>query len=158
MAAVTVRDQAPAGRADELDALGKALRRMLASLRKLRGRQSRLGGQEVSHAQFELLIELFERGRLSVGELAEAAQLTPATVTGMLDHLVAGGHVERKHSEQDRRVVVCTLTDQGGSEVKAFREAKRARWQSALADVPVEDLQAAARVLDRIGEIFEEAS
>jgi DNA-binding MarR family transcriptional regulator len=103
-------------------------------------------------------MELFDRGELSVGELAEAAQLTPATVTGMLEHLVAGGHVARRNSRQDRRVVVCALTDDGRREVKAFREAKQARWQSALADVPVDDLQAASRVLGRIGEIFEEAS
>jgi DNA-binding MarR family transcriptional regulator len=145
-------------RADELAELGSALRGMLASLRKLRGRQARLGGEEISHAQFELLIELLERGELSVGELAEAAQLTPATVTGMLDNLVDCGRVERKHSKQDRRVVVCALTVQGQGEIEALKASKQARWESALADLPAADLRAAARVLTRVGEMFEEAS
>src|SRR5581483_10809597 len=79
----------------ELLDLGKAFRRVFRSLRQLRGRDTHLIGSEVSHAQMELLIELSEQGPLSVGELALAAQLTPATVTQMLDHLAASGHVQR---------------------------------------------------------------
>jgi DNA-binding MarR family transcriptional regulator len=125
-------------------------------VRRLRGRQACLGGQEISHAQFELLIELLERGRLPVGELAAVAQLTPATVTGMLDHLVAGGHVVRSRAEYDRRIVVCELTEQGRRELETHKAVKQARWESALADVPEEDLRAATRVLSRASSIFEE--
>jgi DNA-binding MarR family transcriptional regulator len=157
MASVTVPSARSSQRAAELEELGKALRGLLANLRRLRGRQTRLGGQEISHAQFELLIELLERGELPVGELAEASQVTPATVTGMLDHLVAGGHVERSPCERDRRVVMCALTAQGRREVQALKETKRARWERALEDVPVEDLKAATRVLTRASSIFEEA-
>src|ERR1700730_1131511 len=89
---------------DELVELGAAFRRVFRNLSRLRGRDTHLGGSELSHAQFELLIELEERGELSAGELATAARLTPATVTQMLDHLAAGGHVERTRSKSDRRV------------------------------------------------------
>ena len=157
MSPPTVTVDATQGRAGDLEELGKALRRVFAGLRRLRGRQARLGGLKVSHAQFELLLELLERGELQVGELAEAAEVTPATVTGMLDHLVAGGHVERTHSDHDRRVVVCRLTERGRREVRAFKASKRERWERALADVPQEELRAAARVLDRLGSFFEEA-
>jgi DNA-binding MarR family transcriptional regulator len=145
-------------RAAELDQLGKALRRVLANVRRLRGQQAHLGAQEISHAQFELLIELLERGRLPVGELAAVAQLTPSTVTGMLDHLVACGHVARSRAEQDRRVVVCELTAQGRREIEAHKAAKQAHWESALANIPSEDLRAATRVLTRVSSFFEEAT
>jgi DNA-binding MarR family transcriptional regulator len=145
-------------RAGELDQLGRALRRLLANVRRLRGQQAHLGGQQISHAQFELLIELLERGRLPVGELAAVAQLTPATVTGMLDHLVRCGHVARSRAEHDRRVVVCELTAQGRREITAHKAAKQARWESALANIPSEDLQAATRVLTSVSAFFEEAA
>jgi DNA-binding MarR family transcriptional regulator len=157
MSSAAVTSENTEGRASDLDELGRALRRMLASLRRLRGRQARLGGQEVSHAQFELLIELFDRGELPVGELADAAQVTPATVTGMLDHLVAGGHVERSPGAHDRRVVICRLTERGRREVGALKASKKERWERALAGVPEEDLRAATRVLDQVGSFFEEA-
>jgi DNA-binding MarR family transcriptional regulator len=154
----TPRKQTELRRAAELEELGRALRRLLANVRRLRGRQARLGGQEISHAQFELLIELLERGRLPVGELAAVAQLTPATVTGMLDHLVVCGHVVRSRAEYDRRIVVCELTEQGRRELQAHRAVKQARWENALADVPEEDLRAATRVLSRASSVFEEAA
>ncbi len=88
---------------EELTALGKAFRRVFRSLSRLRGRDTHLGGSELSHAQFELLIELHERGELSAGELAAAARLAPGTVTQMLDHLATDGHVKRVRSQTDRR-------------------------------------------------------
>ena len=149
------RARAPAPRVTEL---AQAFRRVFRTLNRLRGRDTHLGGSELSHAQFELLIELDDRGGLSAGELATAAQLTPATVTQMLDHLADCGHVERTRSETDRRVVVSRLTPAGRRKIRAKREAWKSRWEQALADMPAEDLEAAARVLDRLGAMFEEAS
>jgi DNA-binding MarR family transcriptional regulator len=142
----------------QLHELGLAFRRVFRTLNRIRGRDTHLGGGQLSHAQFELLIELFDRGELSAGELAAAASLTPASVTQMLDHLAESGHVERARSDSDRRVVVSRLTTQGARKTQARREEWRDRWEQALAGVPAEDLQAAARVLERLGAMFEEAS
>jgi MarR family transcriptional regulator, organic hydroperoxide resistance regulator len=142
--------------AAELTELGQAFRRVFRSLSRLRGRDTHLAGTELSHAQFELLIELYEQGELSAGQLAAAAQLTPATVTQMLDHLAAGGHVERARLETDRRVVVSRLTTRGRGEIEAKRERWQGRWEQALADMDVEELRAATRVLTRLQAVFED--
>jgi DNA-binding MarR family transcriptional regulator len=147
----------PTKRSSELDELGAAFRRVFRSLNRLRGRDTHLGGSELSHAQFELLIELDERGELSAGDLAAAARLSPATVTPMLDHLAECGHVERLRSETDRRVVVSRLTPQGARKIEAKREAWRSRWEKALEGVQGEDLRAATRVLELLGAVFEDA-
>jgi DNA-binding MarR family transcriptional regulator len=141
----------------ELQDLGKAFRRVFRSLRRLRGRDTHLLGSEVSHAQMELLIELSEQGPLSAGELATAAQLTPATVTQMLDHLAACGHVERTRSDSDRRVVVTCLTGQGEAKVHAKRALWQRRWETTLAGVDAEELRVATRVLERLNAVFEDA-
>jgi len=136
--------------------LGAAFRRVFRALSRLRGRDTHLGAGELSHAQFELLIELYERGELSVGELANAARLTPATVTQMLDHLAHQGHVERARSESDRRVVVSRLTAQGASKIEAKRAAWQGRWEQALAGTDARELRAATRVLARLATVFED--
>lgn len=141
----------------ELDELGKAFRRVFRSLNRLRGRDTHLGGSELSHAQFELLIELHERGELPAGELAAAARLTPATVTQMLEHLADCGHVERARSETDRRVVVSRLTAQGRRKIEAKRAAWQGRWQAALEGMEPAELHAATRVLERLSVVFEDA-
>jgi DNA-binding MarR family transcriptional regulator len=144
--------------AAELLELGKAFRRTFRSLSRLRGRDTHLGSTELSHAQCELLFELEERGELSAGELACAAQLTPATVTQMLEHLAASGHVERARLERDKRVVVSRLSSRGRREIEAKREKWQGRWEQALADVDVEELRAATRVLTRLQAVFEDGA
>ncbi len=136
--------------------LGLAFRQVFRALSRLRGRDTHLVGTELSHAQFELLIELDERGELPAGELAAAARLTPATVTQMLDHLAECGHVERVRSETDRRVVVSRLTAQGRAQIEAKRAAWQSRWQAALGDVSERDLRSATKVLRRLGEMFDD--
>jgi MarR family transcriptional regulator, organic hydroperoxide resistance regulator len=144
--------------APQLIELGMTFRGVFRTLNRLRGRDTHLDGQELSQAQFELLIELDDRGELPAGELAAAARLTPGTVTQMLDHLAACGHVARVRSETDRRVVVSRLTPEGRRKIRAKREAWKRRWEQALEDVPVEDMQAATRVLERLGQMFEDAA
>jgi DNA-binding MarR family transcriptional regulator len=143
---------------EEATELGLAFRSVFRTLSRIRGRDTHLGGAEISHAQFELLGELYERGELSAGELAAAARMAPGTVTQMLDHLAACGHVERARSETDRRVVVSRLTAAGRRKLQAKREAWARRWNGALEGLGPEELRIATRVLERIGAMFEEAA
>jgi DNA-binding MarR family transcriptional regulator len=141
----------------ELTDLGRAFRRVFRGLIRMRGRDTHLGGTELSHAQFELLIELYERGELPAGELAAAARLSPAAVTQMLDHLAESGHVERVRSSSDRRVVVSRLTPQGRRKILAKRAVWQRRWEHALDGLSARDLRAATRVLERLSAVFEDA-
>jgi DNA-binding MarR family transcriptional regulator len=149
---------AAGGLSPQLTELGLTFRHVVRTISRLRGRDTHLQGSELSQAQFELLIELDERGELPAGELAAAARLTPATVTQMLDHLAACGHVERLRSATDRRVVVTRLSEQGREQIAAKRSVWQARWQDALGDVSERDLRAATRVLQRLGTMFDEVS
>jgi DNA-binding MarR family transcriptional regulator len=142
-------------RSGELTELLLAFRRVFRSLNRLRGRDTHLGGGELSHAQYELLIELSERGQLPAGELAAAARLAPGTVTQMLDHLADCGHVERVRSEVDRRVVVSRLTPQGRRKIDAKRKESECRWEQALQGISSDELRAATRVLQRLGAMVE---
>lgn len=148
--------EAPGAREEQLEELRVAFRSVFRSLSRLRGRDTHLAGGQLSHAQFELLLELCERGELQAGELATAAGLTPGTVTQMLENLAASGHVERDRSETDRRVVVSRLTPSGRRAIEAKREAWQSRWQLTLADVELDELRAATRVLEHLGAMVEE--
>jgi DNA-binding MarR family transcriptional regulator len=143
-------------REESLTELGQAFRRAYRSLRRLRGRDTHLLGGEISHAQLELLAELRERGPLPAGELAHVAGLSAATVSQMLDHLAADGHVKRVRSETDRRVVLIELTTLGRRRVETTKALWRERWVAALEGVDDEELRITSSVLQRIGAVFEE--
>jgi MarR family transcriptional regulator, organic hydroperoxide resistance regulator len=142
----------------QLKALALAFKRAFRSVGRLRGRDTHLEEGQLSHAQYELLSELRERGALPAGELAAAARLTPATVTQMLEHLAAEGHVERVRSDSDRRVVVSRLTPQGTRQIEAKHAAWRSRWEQATAGLSPQQLRGATVVLERVAAMFEEAS
>lgn len=143
-------------REERLTELGQAFRRAYRSLRRLRGRDTHLLGGEISHAQFELLAELRERGPLPAGELAHVAGLSAATVSQMLDHLATDGHVKRVRSDADRRVVLIELTALGRRGVEETKALWRERWEEALEGTSDEELRVAGGVLQRIGAVFED--
>lgn len=63
--------------------------------------------------QLLLMQTLRDKGSVSVGELAQDISLSQATVTSILDRLEKKGLVFRERSQQDKRRVYATLTDEG---------------------------------------------
>lgn len=140
---------------DAADRLGQSFKAAQAALRRMRGRETRHPG-ELSYSQYSLLFSLVGHDALSVSELGDAASLTPASVTEMLDGLVAAGLVGRHRSERDRRVVLTSLTEHGLAVVEARRAQVEPRWRAALAGFSDEELVVAADVLQRLAQMFDE--
>ena len=141
-------------RAESLEALGAAFKRAMVAVRRLRGRETHRPGA-LSFAQYQLLFALADHDELSSGELAHAADLSPATVTQMLDSLVEHGLVTRVRSETDRRIVTCSLTDSGRDVIARRRALFQGTWDDALAEFSVAELAVAAAVFDRIAMMFD---
>ncbi len=143
-----------AERARAAERVGRAFKGAIAAVRRLRGRETQRPG-EIPFAQYALLFELAERGELAAGELAAAAELAPATVSVMLDHLVCAGLVVRTRSERDRRIIVSRLTEAGRERVAARHARVVPLWDAALAEFDAGELATAATVLERLRELFE---
>ena len=134
--------------------LSAAFKRAMVAVRRLKGRESQRLGQ-LSFAQYGLLHGLSGHSECSARELAEHSDLSPATVTQMLETLEAAGLVTRARSVRDRRVVFSELTERGAA-VLAERQAHvEGRWQTAIAEFSEDELTAAARVLHRVADVFE---
>jgi MarR family transcriptional regulator, organic hydroperoxide resistance regulator len=126
-----------------------AVRAMHAAARRLRGREAK-GRGTTGSGQLYLLMLLAQDGELTGGQLAVAAELTPATVTQMLDGLEADGLVERERSKVDRRVVHNRLTDKGREVQVARQDEIEMRWAELLGTMSLADLEAGARVLVQV--------
>ncbi len=141
---------------DPPEQFGSSFRAATAALRRLRGRETHRPGA-LSHAQYSLLFGLaMDSGARPAGELASAAALSPATATQMLDGLVRQRLIHRARSEDDKRVVLISLTERGRRVVGERRALYEPRWRAALAEFSDHDLLTAAAVLDSIRELFEE--
>ena len=133
--------------------LGVAFKRAMVAVRRLRGRETHRSGQ-ISYAQYGLLFGLAGMCERSARDLAEHADLAPATVAQMLESLEAHGLVTRTRSEQDRRVVLSSLTEHGEQLVAERHAQMEPRWRAALDQFDDAELLIAARVLDRLADYF----
>jgi len=93
-------------------------RRVLAAIRRIVHGVDRHSKQVerasgVTVPQMVVLTAIRRLGEVTSGRVSEAASLSPATVTTILDKLEARGFVERYRNLQDRRVVHSRLTAAG---------------------------------------------
>ncbi len=134
-----------------------AFKRAMVAVRRLRGRETQRPDQ-VSFAQYGLLFSLSGADERSARDLAEQADLSPATVAQMLEGLEAQGLVERTRSAQDRRVVLSSLTERGAQIVADRHAMIEPRWRAALSEFNDNELEVSARVLNRLADYFEDLS
>lgn len=131
-----------------LQSFGEAYQHVARAQRRLRGRDAMQPGR-LTAPQVNLLLPLLD-GPMSSGSLAEAAGLTPATTTHMLDQLAVSGTVQRQRRTDDKRVVVTSLTDGGRAMLEDRQAEMRQAWDAALADLSVEELDQAAKAMEAV--------
>jgi DNA-binding MarR family transcriptional regulator len=134
--------------------LGVAFKRAMVAVRRLRGRETHRS-EQLSYAQYGLLFGLAGMCERSARDLAEHADLAPATVAQMLESLETQGLVTRTRSEQDRRVVLSSLTERGEQLVAERHAQMEPRWRAALDGFDDTELIVAARVMDRLADYFD---
>jgi DNA-binding MarR family transcriptional regulator len=140
------------------DALRKAVGRLLAADRRRRGREQQRRTGTLSHAHLRALFVLTQQKEATAGTLAREADLNPASVTAMIDHLEERGLVERRRDTEDRRVCWISLTDSGHREVEEQERYWRARMAETFADITPKEIAAAVKVLERLATVMDNLS
>jgi len=136
----------------ELERLRTAISQMFGAERRLRSRDHAPG--ELTHAHIRSLHALSD-GELTAGQLARSAELNPASVTAMLDHLEQAGIVERRRSTTDRRVCYVALTDSGRELLRDKTERWNALWARHLGRYSDEELATAERIVRDVAELLD---
>ncbi len=75
----------------------------------------------ITYTQYIMFLVLWEKDGITVGELCRRLMLDTGTVTPMLKNTEKQGLIKRTRSEEDERVVVITLTEEGKA---LYRKAK----------------------------------
>jgi DNA-binding MarR family transcriptional regulator len=117
-------------------------------LRRLRTEDAATG---MSPARLSALSVLVFGGPRTMGELAEAEQVTPPTMTRLVAGLVEAGLVERRPDPGDGRVVRVHATSGARQVLEAGRDRRVAHLAGLLERLAVEDVA----VVDRATELLE---
>jgi len=102
---------------------------------------------DITMPQLKILLLLFINGPMRMGALALDLRVTLATATGLIDRLVERGMVERDSLPDDRRVVLCRLSDEGQKTINRIWETARENSRKLLENLDTGTLKILAEVL-----------
>jgi DNA-binding MarR family transcriptional regulator len=108
-----------------------------ATLHALDGR---LAGLDLSAPDINVLANLADGARRTVGTLAAATATKPTTLTSALDRLAKRGYLVRDLDPGDRRSFLISLTPRGEAAAQTVAAAVRDIERQALAEVTEADL------------------
>src|SRR5437879_5420295 len=78
---------------------------------------------DLTMSQLKVLFLLYAERHASMSRLAEALNVTLATVTGIVDRLVEHRWLCREEDRHDRRIVLCGLTPDGVRVAERLQQA-----------------------------------
>jgi DNA-binding MarR family transcriptional regulator len=87
---------------------------------------------DVTLPRFDLMAQLDKvPDGMTLSDLSKRMMVSNGNLTGLVDRLVASGHLDRRTSETDRRAQVIRLTDLGSTEFRAMA-AEHEAWIAAM--------------------------
>jgi DNA-binding MarR family transcriptional regulator len=101
--------------------------------------------------RWRVLALLTRAGRLRMTELAEATQLPPASLTRLIDGMVADNLVHRKADPRDRRRVLVHLTRRGQAMQRRLSDRIAAERDAIFGDVDEDELEQVLGSLADVG-------
>lgn len=87
-------------------------------------------------SQLLVLEILSEQGETSVGEISALTQLKHATITSLIDKLVANGLVARRRCDEDRRRVWVALEAAGKRALKSAPDLLQGTFEAGFSKLP----------------------
>ena len=97
-------------------------------------------GGRLSLVHLNVLMALEGDGPLPMGALAEAMDVSQASVTGIVDRMEQRDLVERQRADDDRRVVRVGLTDEGRRLIGLLADQRREHIAQLLDDLTDDEL------------------
>ena len=106
----------------------------------------------VTPPQFSMLYCLQHQGQTTMSALSQQMALTHGALTGMVDRLVRLKLVERRRSEEDRRVVYVSISERGQALIERMRLRRCAILKNIIKGLNPEE----RRLFLRVDALFKE--
>ncbi|OBI93844.1 MarR family transcriptional regulator [Mycobacterium alsense] len=143
------RSHEPPPSRDELE------RRLSADMRAITAQSDRIGrhfaranavGSSDFHALLHIMVSETAGKPLTLAQLRQRMDVSPAAITYLVDRMIEAGHIRREPDPEDRRKWQLRYEESGMSLAHAFFRPLRAHLSKAMADLSDKDLDAAHRV------------
>jgi len=110
---------------------------------------------DLTMPQLKVVLLLFLNGPVRMSDIASALGVSLATATGVVDRLVERDIVLRESQPEDRRVVLCRLSEKGQKMIEGLWQLARDRLKELLEVVATSQLQLITEALEALLEAGE---
>ena len=111
---------------------------------------------ELSYPQILVLYALLEKPTCTMSELSKWLKISHGVATRTVDRLVDKGLVERRHDDEDRRVVLVSLTGKGGEYAERMINSHMEKMNKVFSGVRPEEREGFLRLLEDMDRQLEE--
>lgn len=105
----------------------------------------------LSFSQFMVLEALYSKGNLSIGEVREAILSSVGTISLVVKNLEKMGYVKRKTDENDKRVSILSLTDEGRDVIEKVIPENEAMIYDYMKDLNEEETATLLSLIKKLG-------
>ena len=114
--------------------------------------------QDVTSNDMHVIEAIGPEGTKNMTSVARELEVTTGTLTISVNSLVKKGYVDRTRSEEDRRVVLISLSDKGQKAYLHHRRFHEEMIDAVLKDLTEEEQQALEKALSKLTRFFREVS
>jgi DNA-binding MarR family transcriptional regulator len=109
---------------------------------------------DLSVREMHVIDAIGSKDQRTMTEVAKDLNITVGTLTTAVNKLITKGYVERKRIEEDRRVVMVTITENGVKAKEVHSEFHREMVNAAMADQNEDELEILLASLDKLNKYF----
>lgn len=112
--------------------------------------------KDLSITEMHTIDAIGTQGNRTMGKIAHDLRITVGTLTSAINRLIKKGYVERSRTEQDRRVVLVSLTEKGKHAYEIHAGFHKEMVQTALKYYNDDEQELLCDVIEKIHIFFEE--
>lgn len=136
-----------------VDEVGDTVKRIVRNFQLFERDQVRTLGFTMS--QCYCLIEMLQNDAMTMQELSERMNLNSSTMTRVVDKLVRDKYVQRTRSEEDRRIVLVSLTEKGLEAADNCNQKIKAYYENITRNLPKDGIEEVLKSVSLLMDAFE---
>lgn len=118
--------------------------------KKLRQEMNLIYDNEISRNEFFILKKLYEHGPQKSSDLSKMLNVSASHITAVTDSLIEKEWIERVRSNNDRRIVVIHLTNEGKQTLELFEKRKTDFLLEKFSDLSNEDIESFIKLFNKM--------
>lgn len=124
----------------------KKISPLVEVIRKIIREEHREVNLQLTSPQIQLLLFLEEEGPLMMSEIAARLEITLGGVTALANRMDKTNLIERKRSNEDRRVVKLVITDEGKSLLDKLTKARNKTIEKYFSKLSADEVKELERL------------